>query len=380
VTTPSLRDARARRNVRRAPPPNAHAKFPPLRGEAAVYEELARAAGAAGYQDVTASQIHAWVGAGLLPATSRRQAAGRRGFPATRSNVTPQLLDLCRHRRDTKSWNALRVLLWKDGWHIFEDDLRATMLAWLPASIDPDSESALDALDGHAQDITSGWLRRFRPGRIGPYADASVSAALSIAHGVLEPLDEETSRSIERVIGTSSGRMYHLPGFAPWLAGSSRFALNLLASAITPTKLRHTIKSATRSDFEAARPLLHFLVHDLPLFARMVELMEGRQAAGLRLFTVVTPGMAPGLLLIALALGAWPPAARRLGGLAGTADKERGEWQALVSFGDLYTKQHPEHVPLIRRRGLRHLIESGIAIPVEGAAELLDAMGLQASG
>jgi hypothetical protein len=340
--------------------------FPSVRqGEAPVYVDLAVAAHAAGFPRVTAGQIHKWVNDGLLPPTAEQHSAGRHGFETVRlPGAEDQLIDLCRLRAQTKSWDRLAILLWLDSWQITSDRLRRAVLKELgdpsKLDLDPASDAGLDKLDEYAKRRGPAFARRAGLGHVGPAAAADgAMAALGVTFGGI-PWDEAAAQAMEPLAGLTRARTDAIGDAAPWLRDRPSPPIDLSGFALRAPEL---VRLATQAELDTARPRARVIAVDMPLVAHAAELGLGLNIAGLGLLAGghVTPAMAVAVALVFGDLG-----------MGDQLDAMVGTWSALASqvapmlpLVEAYVAKHPEQRVAIRREGLQALMDRGECIPFE---------------
>ncbi len=333
--------------------------------EAPLYRELAAAANDAGFADVTASQVHEWVKAGLLPPTGDQVSHGRHGFiTERRSGVTNQLLALCRWRKQTKSWARLALLLWADGWPIDVERVRAAVLDWFPQPLPTDpTDERLDEWSRMAARLApkfSAWLGL---GRVAPgVADGLYQGILVMAGQGEETLDEEGATAIETAAGMRPrARTDRLGDLGPWLDGPALDGFSVMPK-FTHERLRSLVASASSADMAAARPRVRFLLIELPGFVRALELLMGRNFLGVGAIPRLIVRAPEISLPIALFFAADAPE------LATELDKLYAAFPEVrvgpaVEWLERYVAEHPQKAAAIRQAGLQGLL--GEAVPCE---------------
>jgi hypothetical protein len=305
---------------------------------------------------------------GLLPPTAEQRSAGRRGFESVRRpGVQDQLLALCRLRAQTKSWDRLAILLWLDGRPIATDRLRRALLDELPdpasLGLNPRTQRGLDRLDEYARKLGPAFARRSGLGRVGPAIaeDAALAGIVAALGG--EPWDEEAASSVERVAGLTRARTDALDDAEPWLSGPAAPSDDLTGFA---RRIRELVQDAKEDELSAARPRARMLAVDLPEFARALELIRGRNFAGLGLFARghVTLEMAVGCALLFSTIGL----GQQLDALAAAISTESAQFAGMLPVLEAYAARHPELRRTVNRIGLQGLLERGE--PAELAAVL----------
>ncbi len=353
---------RSRRSSTNRPPRNS-SRIPTAvrRREAPGYAELAQAAHAAGFE-VTASQVHEWVVDGLLPRTAQQVSLGRHGFVTERApGVTPQLLALCQLRRQTKSRHKLAVLLWAEGWPIDTERVRKAVLAWFPTDPLPahPSDHQLDEWSRLAERMAPKLGAMLGLGRVGPeVADGLFQGMLLMAGQGADSLDEDGAAAIERAAGMAPrARRDRLDDAGPWLTGDALDGL-VVMRAFTRDRLRSLVASATVDDLRAARPRVRFILVELPEFARMLELLGGRNFLGLGALPRLIRRAPEIALPLALFFAVEAP------GLVTTLDElhqvlRKAPTRAALEAAEGHVALHPEQAAAIRRVGLLGLMDRG---------------------
>jgi hypothetical protein len=262
------------------------------RGEPPIYRELAEAAHAAGFADVSASQVHEWVVDGLLPPTAHQRSRGRHGFVSEpREGVVEQLLALCQHRAQTKSRDRLAMLLWFDGWPIPTGRIRCAVLrAWPdPARLASDlsTERGLDILDRFAREFGPPLLRE--TGLLRLRRDAAANAtydAVGLAMGAFG-IDDEAAAQLQKILAIDPAITEARPD------PRSPDVYGMLV------RCRRLVEQASADDLETARPRARRLAIELPFMGRAAGLTTRRDLGGLVLLIsgFVTPQMALALAL-----------------------------------------------------------------------------------
>ncbi len=363
-------------------PPRKSPLFPTSAGdrEAPVYHDLATKAHEAGFPDVSPSQVHEWVMAGLLPPTARQVSlGGNRGFRTERlPGVEEQLIALCRLRHQTKSHDRLALLLWLDGWPIDSARVRDAVVAWLPQIPTRGSltDHFLDALDEIARRRGPTMLKRLAVGRIGPRQAANGTyAALSL--GLLDAeLDEEGAFAIEHIARLHRARSDALEGVGPWLTGPPEASLNEIARAGGLQALRATVEAASETDVEAAQRRVRALVVEFPRMVHLMELSYGRDFAGWGL----AGRLAQAFPEVVTAIVLWFPKLGLTDAMDAFADvlaKNAEDLPRWIELGEEYVERHPDQRRPIDRDGLIALDKRGELEPLDPAtvARLLGPAG-----
>lgn len=342
-------------------------------GQAPRYRELATVAHAAGFTDVSPTQVHEWRVDGLLPPTGEQVSAGRRqGFATVRTpGVEEQLLALCDVRRETKSWNRLAILLWVDGWPITIERLKTAVLAEMPGRIDVSgpSDKVFDQVDELARRRGPGLFRQLSLGRIGPRVAAEATyLALLQGFGRLGELDETGERTVRRAAGLTRSSSSDADDPAPEPAGPASRSFGEFLGLFPVAHLHAVVEGASGVVILAARPRARLLLRDLPDLVRASELVGGRPTArslgGVgtlgRLLPRV-PGLAVAVPIILAEAGLADRFDAALDPLRKLADSVREPTRA----GEIYLRKHPEQAGLIRKIGLQGLDERGLLVPLD---------------
>lgn len=342
-------------------------------GEAPAYRELARIAAEAGYPEVTASRVHTWATARLLPQTAKRVSRGSTGFSSElRDGVAAQLIALAKHRRLTANRHTLAVLLWLDGWDVPHDLVRKALLSVIPErTLSDASEETLDRLDRLAATVASLLVRRFRPGPRGAKVATDAAAALVPAvHGAYEP-DEYAARNLELIAGHDRGRTDGLQGAAPWLGGPARAPWRFLSRQAHPSRVRDYIRRLPSEELDQTRSHARYLTYELPAFARAFEVWFGRGFAGFRVLAMLTTRNAEIPALVAVVVDRFPSLSRRLDLLMDGLAPYRQRRDAVLAIADAYASEHPDQRAALRRYGLDGLLRRGRLRRLNGHQELL---------
>lgn len=343
------------------------------RGEAPVYRELARLANEAGYPEVTASRVHAWVSARLIPRTSERTSLGSPGFSSRlREGVSSQLIALARHRRLTANRYTLALLLWLDGWEVPRDLVRKALLSVVPGRTLTDaSDRALDRLDRHVSSTAARLIRRFRPGkRRAQVAGDAAAALLPAVHGAYEP-DDKAARHVERIASLDRGRTDRLAGAQPWLGGSARTVWRFMTREAHPSRVRQYVRDLPDDQLDRTRLHAKYLVYELPAFARALEVRFGVGFAGLRALALLTTRHAAIPAAVAVVVDRFPSLSRRLDLLIEGLEPHRQRRDVLLALADAYAAEHPDQRDALRRHGLDGLMRRGALRPLRRHEKLL---------
>ena len=357
--------------VQKRPRRNPRRNFPSVaQGEAPVYGELAAMAHAAGYPGVSPAQVHKWVNAGLLPATSWQVSVGRRGFAsARRPGVGEQLLALCRLRRETKSWNRLAIGLWIEGWSISIERLKAALLAELPASLDNPrfNDKRLDQLDGIARRRGPASLRQMGLGRVRSTTAAEAAyVAVLIAYGARDAVDETSAEAIRRAAGLARAGVDQPEQSDLDPAGPTLPPFGEFLGQFSVGRVRASVQNASGGALRAARPRARFLVRELPDLVRVADLYGGRAAGdlgGLGVLGRLTPRM-PWLAVVVPIVLAEAGFAERFDAIAASTGDALASAPELLRVGEIYRRNHADQLGLIRKIGLSGLAERGLLVPL----------------
>jgi len=307
--------------------------------------------------------------AGLIPSTGEQRSFGRRGFVTVRARgVEEQLLALCGLRRETKSWTALTILLWVDGWPIESNRLKTAVLAEMPGPYElVMDDGAFDRLDELARRKGARTFRRLHVGRIG-YRQASEGAylALLLALGQVDDLDESAEQTIRRVAGLGSKPEV---GEATADTESARFAA--FVGLFSVHHLRSAVEDATEVDLAAVRPRAHFLLRDLPDLIRAADLYGGRTFSRKNLRGIErVGGLASRARWVAVSFPlvlAYEGIAQRLDTIFEPLIEQVAQARELLRIGDIYQRKHPDQIEALRKVGLRGLEERGLLVPLTPA-------------
>lgn len=342
-------------------------------GEAPAYRELARIAAEAGYPEVTASRVHTWAAARLLPPTAERVSRGAMGFSSElRDGVADQLIALANHRRLTANRHTLAILLWLDGWDVPRDLVRRALLSVIPKrTLSDASDKALDRLDRLATPVASMLVRRFRSGTRGArVAPDAATALVPAVHGAYEP-DEEAARNMEMVAGLDRGRTEGLEGASPWLQGRARTPWRFMSRQAHPSSVRDYIRRLPARRLDRTRRHARYLAYELPAFARAFEVRYGVGFAGLRALAMLTTRNAEIPAAVAVVVDRFPSLSRRLDLLIDGLAPYRQRRDALLAIADAYASEHPDQRAALRRYGLDGLLRRGRLRQLRGHQELL---------
>jgi hypothetical protein len=342
-------------------------------GEAPAYRELARIAAEAGYPEVTASRVHGWATARLLPRTAERVSRGSTGFSSElRPGVADQVIALAKHRRLTANRHTLAVLLWLDGWDVPRELVRRALLSVIPRrTLSDASEQALDRLDRIAAAVAPLLVQRFRPGRRGArVASDAASALVPAVHGAYEP-DEDAAGNLELIAGLDRGRTDALQGAAPWLRGPARAPWRFMSRQAHPSRVRHYIRRLPSEELDRTRRHARYLAYELPAFARAFEVRFGAGFAGLRALAMLTTRNAEIPAAVAVVVDRFPSLSGRLDLLIEGLAPHQQRRDALLAIADAYASEHPDQRAALSRYGLDGLLRRGRLRRLRGHRELL---------
>lgn len=334
--------------------------------EAPVYSRLAAFGVANGYS-VSAAAIHRWVRQRLLPPTATKHSRGRRGFVSKpNAGVEAQLLALLEWRKLTKSTDALRVLLWMDGWTIPTTDVLAAVGRSMPSRLRL-TESLREEVSRIARK-SAVTVRR----RVGAHGMDPESAAEGLEFLVLRALGDRSdaggtvAESLHQLLGLDRAQSDAVGDTPPWLPPTSPSEAPQILDDARISEFPESVSAATTRDLERNRARVAFLVSVLWAAAEVIELYGGPNFAGMRGLRLHGPGHAPFAVALALhidriGLG------ERLDTLI-EATEASGIRDAIAALAEVReaVASHPQRA-LIRRRGLRALSDSA-AIGTEAAA------------
>ncbi len=185
---------------------------------------------------------------GLVPRPTRVGYRGRSPVWAYPAVAVPQLLALLRWREQTKDPDALRLILWVEGYQIHTSDVRAALVRWWESAtamvdrefraraerlgLDPDRDEDRPAvLQEMSRELTAKRGPRSIPrrGRI-PAAERAHAMDVMLRRFLLDlPADgdvEQEAQKIEKVLGIAKDRITTIPGSGPWLTGPAASLLD----------------------------------------------------------------------------------------------------------------------------------------------------------
>jgi hypothetical protein len=256
---------------------------------------LLAAASAAGHP-VTDRMLAALRAQGLVPRPRRAGYQGRAPVWLYPAWADRQFVALLRYRAQTTDPDLLRVLLWLDGFSIPTGDVRRVLAAHLrqmteaieqaitieagQRGLDPADDAARSqAVSGLAGTMAAkrGTSALPRHGRT-PARDRAEAVELlvrSIGLGEHVAGTPDQGEAVERVLGVSPGRRRSPVSGQPWLTGPAEEIFGAVGIASMP-RLREAIADASDAELEAARQSVIALVRILPLAARMMDVLSGR--------------------------------------------------------------------------------------------------------
>lgn len=282
---------------------------------------LLQAARRAGHP-VTARQLETLRVQGLIPRPRRAQNRGITPVWLYPSGTEQQIVSLCRWRRHTKDPGMLRVLLWLEGFPIPTYAARSALTASLraageafqehtaptpDAAATPGSDARREPVESLAAELAAkrGHNAAPRPIRQ-PAAERARSVELLLrTFGLGEPptATDSEALAIERFLGVAPGRRHLVNGAGPWLTGSPHDLLTAGRTLALPVLVK-TMATATDTELEEARPFAHALFRLMPLAARLIGAVHGKDNhAGFGGIACLDeePAMAP--LMVAMTVG-----------------------------------------------------------------------------
>ncbi|MFE6836699.1 hypothetical protein ACFVFI_17940 [Streptomyces sp. NPDC057705] len=285
-------------------------------------DDLLRAGVAAGFSTMTERRLEDFRRDGLIPRPVRVGNDGRRPVWIYPPGSDQQLVRLLRWRERTKDADVLRVVLWVEGFPLALDAVRASATAVMDGLSHElqqvlQAEASRHGLDPVAeQDAVVGAVATAlaaqrgeravpRPIRVpaGERANAVANLLKIFALGTRPDMTEGDAQWIEKVLGVSPGRRQRVEGAAPWLTGPAG-ALVGAADFVSLPRMTEVLANATDTEWEDARPSAAALFLQLPVFARAVAAMTGKENfAGLGGHIAFDSEPLMAVLLIAFVLG-----------------------------------------------------------------------------
>jgi hypothetical protein len=263
---------------------------------------LLAAASAAGHP-FTDRMLAALRAQGLVPRPRRAGYRGRAPVWLYPAGADRQLVALLRYRAQTRDPDLLRVLLWLDGFSIPTGDVRQALVGHLRQMTEAIEEaisaeagqlgldSADDAARARAVSSLAGTMAAKRGtsaiprhGRT-PARDRAEAVELlvrSIGLGEHVAGTPDQGEAVERVLGVSPGRRRSPVSGQPWITGPAEEIFDA-AGMVSMPRLLEVIVDAPDAELEAARQSVIALTRLLPLAARMMDVLSGRDnSAGLK--------------------------------------------------------------------------------------------------
>ncbi|MGW0137514.1 hypothetical protein [Streptomyces calvus] len=306
--------------------------------------DLLRAAASAGLT-VSERLLEEFRRHSLVPRPIRVGNDGRRPVWVYPPGSDRQLVRLLRWREHTKNNDVLRVMLWLEGFPIALAIVRTSASAAMDAllssweqglrtaacrqGLDPEvGQEAVLAAAARATAAKRGENALPRPIRVP--ADDRATAVKHLLQifglGQRPEMTEEDAETIEKVLGVSPGRRQRVEGAGPWLAGPATDILDA-ADFVSLPKMSEALSSATDSELEAARPLAAALFLQLPVVARALTAVYGKENfAGMGGFADLDQEPTMGVLLTGFVLGAFH---------AGWGDNVETTAESLATFPSL---------------------------------------------
>lgn len=286
-------------------------------------DDLLRAATSAGFSTMTERRMEDFRHDGLMPRPIRVSNDGRRPVWIHPPGSDHQLVRLLRWREHTQDTDVLRVVLWIEGFPLALAAVRASATAVLDR-LSHDLEEFLEAeasrqgLDpADDKDTIVGAVAATmaamrgknalpRPIRVPAGERAAAVAHLLQIFGLGTQLDlaEAEAETIEKVLGVSPGRRQRVEGAEPWLTGPASLLVGA-ADFVSLPRMTEALADATDAEWEEARsPAAAFFLL-LPVFARALAAMNGKQNfAGFGGHTELDSEPLFAVLLLAFVLGA----------------------------------------------------------------------------
>jgi hypothetical protein len=256
---------------------------------------LLAAASAAGHP-VTGRMLAALRAQRLVPRPRRAGYQGKAPVWLYPAGADRQLVALLQYRAQTRDPDLLRVLLWLDGFSIPTGDVRQALVGHLrqmseaieqaisaeagQLGLDPTDEAAraraVSSLAGTmaAKRGTSALPRHGRtPARDRAEAVELLVRSLGLGEDVEGTPDQ--GEAVERVLGVSPGRRRSPVSGQPWLAGPAEEIFDA-AGIVSMPRLLEAVVDAPDAELEAARQSVIALIRILPLAARMMDVLSGR--------------------------------------------------------------------------------------------------------
>jgi hypothetical protein len=358
-------------------------------------DDLLRAAKSAGFNAMTERRLEDFRRDGLMPRPVRVGNDGRRPVWIYPPGSDHQLVRLLRRREHTRDTDVLRVVLWIEGFPLALEAVRASASAvmdGLSRELDrlirtEASRQGLDPADD--QDAVVGAVaatmaaKRGRNALPRPIRVSAGERETAVAHllqifalGTQPDMTEFEAETIEKVLGVSPGRRRRVEDAGPWLTGPAS-TLAGAADFVSLPRMAEALAGATDAEWEEARSSAAAFFLQLPVFARAVVAMTGKEnLAGLGGYAVLDGDPLMAVLLIGFVLGA-----RRAdwsGNVENLTDS-LAPWPALVGEMKqvLDMPQHEldhnlaGHAPEIRARTgriIQALLDGDPVRPVSGAS------------
>ena len=256
---------------------------------------LLAAASAAGHP-ITDRMLAALRAQGLVPSPQRAGYQGRTPVWLYPAGADGQLVALLRYRAGTRDPDLLRVLLWLDGFSIPTGDVRRVLAGHLrqmteaieqaikveagQRGLDPADDAArAQALSGLAGAMAAkrGTSALPRHGRT-PARDRAEAVELlvrSIGLGEHVAGTPDQGEAVERVLGVSPGRRRSPVSGQPWITGPTEEIFGA-ADMVSMPRLLEIMIDAPDAEIEAARQSVIALIRILPLAARMMDALSGK--------------------------------------------------------------------------------------------------------
>lgn len=309
-------------------------------------DDLLRAAMSAGFGTMTARRLEAFRHDGLMSRPLRVGNDGRRPVWIYPLGSDQQLVRLLGWREHTQNVDVLRVVLWIEGFPLALDAVRASATAVLTGLLhevekDLQAEASRQGLDPIAEQdavvsavATTMAAKRGKNALPRPIRVPAGERATAVAHllqifalGKQPDVTEEEAETIEKVLGVSPGRRQRVEDADPWLTGPAS-ALVGAAGFVSLPRMAEALADATDSEWEEARSPAAALFLQLPVFARAIAAMTGKENfAGMGGHTALDSEPIMAVLLVAFALGArWADWSGNVKGLSDSL----APWPALV--------------------------------------------------
>jgi DNA-binding transcriptional MerR regulator len=264
--------------------------------------ELIQAAASAGFR-VTGSQLRRWHRLGLV-GPPRQQSLGRGRGTVTiyPPGALERVLAICRLRRDHRSLEDVRWLLWWGGDDIATGPLRATLASDIRALRDAAaslftanglSDEALNVLDNQSEGPLDSTPFRWARRRVGvKHFGGFLESVMLAATGHGEELLDEDVAIFERGLGLDRARADQLPSGEGWLTGDARSDIVAIGQLFNVQEFSVDLEAIGEEELRKARDEAKAFLLFITTVSEVIRTGFDRWAYGFGVFGALAQEMA----------------------------------------------------------------------------------------